>query len=64
VPHAVVLAPGQTGKMLMIFQPSGFDQYLAELARLTERDFADERGMRELDEKYDIVQLGGVPQRP
>jgi quercetin dioxygenase-like cupin family protein len=63
VPHAVVLAPGQTGKMLMIFQPAGFDQYLAELARMTEQDFADEKRMQKLDLKYDIVNLGGVPPR-
>ena len=47
----------------MIFQPSGFDQYLAELAKMTERDFADEKRMQELDLKYDIVNLGGVPPR-
>ncbi len=63
VPHAVVLPPGQTGKMLMIFQPSGFDQYLAELGKMTEQDFADEERMRELDVKYDIINLGGVPPR-
>jgi hypothetical protein len=49
--------------MLMIFQPSGFDQYLAELARMTDQDFADEKRMQELDLKYDIVNLGGVPTR-
>jgi quercetin dioxygenase-like cupin family protein len=64
VPHAVVLPSGQIGKMLMIFQPSGFDQYLAELAKLTERDFADEKRMQELDQKYDIINLGGGPPRP
>jgi quercetin dioxygenase-like cupin family protein len=63
VPHAVALPGGQTGKMLMIFQPSGFDQYLAELARMTERDLGDEKRMQELDLKYDIVNLGGVPPR-
>ena len=63
VPHALTLAPQETGKLLMIFQPAGFDQYLAELAELTERDFADADKMRELDLKYDIVNLGGVPPR-
>src|SRR5262245_56892647 len=60
---AVVLPAGQAGKMLMIFQPAGFDQYLAELAKMTEQDFADERRMQELDVKYDIINLGGVPAR-
>jgi len=63
IPHAVVLPPGQTGKMLMIFQPAGFDQYLAELAKMTEQDFADAKRMQELDLKYDIINLGGVPPR-
>ena len=63
IPHALDLPGGQTGKLLMIFQPAGFDQYLAELAKLTEKDFSDEKRMRELDEKYDIVNLGGVPSR-
>ncbi len=62
-PHAVVLQDGQTGKMLMIFQPSGFDQYLAELARMTEADFADEKRMEALSEKYDLINLGDVPAR-
>ncbi len=62
-PHAVVLPDGQTGKMLMVFQPSGFDQYLAELARMTEEDFADEKRMEALSEKYDLISLGGVPSR-
>jgi quercetin dioxygenase-like cupin family protein len=63
VPHAVVLPNGQTGKMLMIFQPAGFDQYLAELGRMTDEDFADETLMEALNEKYDLINLGGVPVR-
>ncbi len=63
VPHAVTLPQGQTGKMLMIFQPAGFDQYLAHLATLNDRDFANEQVMQELDEKFDIINLGGVPAR-
>jgi quercetin dioxygenase-like cupin family protein len=62
-PHAVVLPGEQTGKMLMIFQPSGFDQYLAELARLSERDLADKTRMQELDVKFDIINLGERPSR-
>ena len=63
IPHAVTLPGGETGKMLMIFQPSGFDQYLAELARMTEQDFADKQRMQQLDERFDIIALGGVPPR-
>jgi quercetin dioxygenase-like cupin family protein len=62
-PHAVVLPSGQTGKMLMIFQPAGVDQYLAELARLAPSELADQRRMEELAVKYDIINLGDVPPR-
>ena len=48
----------------MIFQPAGFDQFLAELARLSEAQLADEKLMMQLNEKYDIINLGGVPPRP
>jgi quercetin dioxygenase-like cupin family protein len=64
VPHAVDLPQSRTGRMLMIYQPSGFDQYLAELAAMTEVQLADEALMQRLDVKYDIVNLGGVPPRP
>ena len=63
VPHALALPPGRTGKLLMIFQPAGFDQYLVELSKLTEQDFSDPIRMRELELKYDIVNLGDVPAR-
>jgi quercetin dioxygenase-like cupin family protein len=64
IPHAVDLPPGRTGRMLMIYQPSGFDQYLAELKSMTEQQLADVKLMGELDVKYDIINLGGVPPRP
>ena len=63
IPHAVDLPPGRTGRMLMIFQPSGFDQYLAELKSMTDEQLADEKLMAQLDAKYDIINLGGVPAR-
>lgn len=64
VPHAVDLPPGGTARMLMIFQPAGFDQFLAELVTLSEAQLADEKLMDELNLKYDIINLGGVPARP
>ena len=42
-------------------QPAGFDQFLAELAGLTAAQLADETLMAALNDKYDIVNLGGVP---
>lgn len=43
----------QGGKLLTIFSPGGFDQYLAELASMTETQFADTALMTALGEKYD-----------
>ena len=63
VPHAVDLPPGGTGRMLMIFQPAGFDQFLARLARMSEAELADEKLMDALNEQFDIINLGGVPPR-
>lgn len=64
LPHACTLAKGtEAGRMLMIYQPSGFDGYLAELATMTEADFADQSKMEALNDKYDIVNIGGVPDR-
>ena len=64
VPHACKVADGQDGaRMLMIYQPSGFDQFLAEMGTMTEADFADQAKMDALNEKYDIVPLGDVPGR-
>ena len=47
--------------MLMIMQPSGFDGFLAELSQMTEDDFQDAGKMAALSDRYDIVQLGPVP---
>ena len=63
IAHAVVLPAGKTGKLLMLFQPSGFDQFLRELAALSEGELNDATRMKALSEKYDIVELGGVPPR-
>lgn len=64
VPHACTLANG-TGeaRMLMIYQPAGFDQFLEEMAAMDETDFADAAKMKALNEKYDIIELGGLPER-
>lgn len=47
----------------MIFQPAGFDQYLAELACLTPEELSDQKRMDELALKYDIISLGDVRPR-
>lgn len=65
VEHACVLSKGcDFGRMLMIFQPSGFDQYLAELGKMSDADFEDEARMQALNEQYDIINIGPLPNRP
>ncbi len=62
VPHACSVARGETGaRMLMIYQPSGFDGYLAEISKFSDADFTDERKMSTVNDRYDIVNLGPVP---
>ena len=41
------------GRMLSVFSPGGFDQYMEELASLPESAFEDESRMQALAEKYD-----------
>lgn len=64
IPHACKVANNQPAKMLMIFQPSGFDGFLSELSTMSEADFADETRMAALNAKYDIVPMGPVPPHP
>lgn len=64
IEHACELSAGLTdARMLMIYQPSGFDGYLAELGQMSDADFEDTAKMDALNEKYDIVNIGPVPER-
>jgi len=64
IEHACILSDGcKSGRMLMIYQPSGFDQYLAELGKMSDIDFEDTAKMNALNDKYDIVNIGPVPDR-
>ena len=64
VEHACIMAEGcEYARMLMIFQPAGFDLFLAELATMDDADFEDEAKMSALNDKYDIVNIGPVPER-
>lgn len=64
VPHACKVADGQPAKMLMIYQPSGFDGFLAEMAGMAPEEFEDAAKMAALNAKYDIVPMGLVPAHP
>ena len=64
VPHACVVTEAtDSARMLMIFQPAGFDLYLAELGELSVQELNDPLKMEELARKYDIINLGDVPER-
>jgi quercetin dioxygenase-like cupin family protein len=52
VRHAVSCVAG--GRLITIFSPGGFDQYLAMLAALTPAELADAERMTALNERYDI----------
>jgi len=62
--RACHMPAGGAARCLMIFQPAGFDQFLAELAALSDAQMADEKFMNALNNKYDIINLGDVPPRP
>lgn len=64
VPHACRVADGKPARMLMIYQPSGFDGFLAEMGGMSAEDFEDEARMAALNEKYDIIPMGPVPGPP
>ena len=54
-PHVWHEAKSENGaKMLTVFSPAGFEDYLAEMALLTDEQFADGAFMTALGEKYDI----------
>jgi len=41
------------GKLITIFSPGGFDQYLAELAAMNAEQLANEEYMTAVAERYD-----------
>ncbi len=64
VPHACRVTDGKPARMLMIFQPSGFDEFLAELGEMEPKDFENTQKMEALNAKYDIIPIGPVPEHP
>ncbi len=63
IPHGCTVVDRQPARFLMIFQPAGFDLFLAALGQMTEADFADAAKMTALEETHDIFQLGPLPER-
>ena len=44
---------GKGGRLITIFSPGGFEKYLEEMASLSDEQFANEKFMTTLAEKYD-----------
>lgn len=42
------------GRLITVFTPGGFDQYLAQFARLDDATLQDPESVRRLDEEFDI----------
>ena len=61
VEHACKVADGAPAKMLMVMQPSGFDEFLAVMAGMAPEDFEDSERMAALNKRFDIIELGPVP---
>lgn len=62
IPHAVKASRGSAPiKSLMIFQPGGFDLYLAELKAMTPAQLADQAFQEQRAMHYDVHMLGGLP---
>lgn len=51
VPHQVLCVEG--GRLITMFTPGGFDNYLAELSALSPAELSDLDEMRALSERYD-----------
>jgi quercetin dioxygenase-like cupin family protein len=56
-PHAARVADDRAARMLMLYAPAGFDQFLSEMKTFTDAQFADEQFMKTFNEKYDNIQL-------
>lgn len=54
-PHAA--KSDKSSRMLMFYIPGGFDEFLAELSRLTPDQLNDQALMATINEKYDIITL-------
>jgi quercetin dioxygenase-like cupin family protein len=65
VPHACKVSEGsEAARMLMIFQPAGFDQFLAELDEMSESELNDPDKIEALSLRHDIINMGDMPEGP
>lgn len=51
--HAVRTVNGRQAKMIMLYSPAGFENTLRQMKTFTDAQFADEKFMKEFNEKHD-----------
>jgi quercetin dioxygenase-like cupin family protein len=56
-PHAAWVNNGRPAKMIMLYTPSGIDEFLKEMKTFTDAQFADKKFMQAFNEKYDNIEL-------
>ncbi|CAF1507324.1 unnamed protein product, partial [Rotaria sordida] len=55
--HAVQVINGRSARMIMLYSPAGFENFLKEMKTFTDAQFADDKFMTAFNEKYDNIQL-------
>jgi len=57
IPHAVQVVNGRQARMIMLYSPSGLENFLKEMKTFTDAQFANEQFMKAFNEKHDNIQL-------
>ncbi len=56
-PHAARVVNGRQARMIMLYSPSGLENFLKEMKTFTNAQFADAQFMKTFNDKYDNIQL-------
>lgn len=56
-PHGARVINGKPARMIMLYAPAGFEEFLKEMKSLTNTQLNDEKFMRALSEKHDSIPL-------
>ncbi len=56
-PHGVRVVNGRQARMIMLYSPSGIENFLKEMKTFTDAQFANAQFMKTFNEKYDNIQL-------
>ena len=57
IPHSARVINGRQARMLMLYSPSGLENFLKEMKTFTDAQFADGQFMKAFNDKYDNIQL-------